>query len=189
MGNLMEDSAIIDLYFARNEDAIVNTKAKYGRLLQSISMRILHSVEDADECENDTYLKTWNAIPPQRPDVLSAFLSRIVRNLSLDRYDMMHADKRGNAQVGVLLDELAEVIADDKAKNTEESRELGQILNNFLSEQKELNRKMFIRRYYFGYSIAEIADKYELSESNVKMTLLRIRGKLKDYLEKEGVTI
>ena len=167
----MEDSTIIDLYFARNEDAIVQTKTKYGRMLNSISMRILHSLEDADECENDTYLKTWNVIPPQKPDIFSAFLSRIVRNLSLDRYDMMHADKRGNAQVGVMLDELAE------------------ILNRFLSEQKELTRKMFIRRYYFGYNVSEIAEKYGVSESKVKMTLLRVRGKLKDYLEKEGVTV
>lgn len=189
MGNLMEDSAIIELYFARNEDAVVQTKNKYGRLLKSISMRILHSIEDADECENDTYLKTWNAIPPQKPDVFSAFLSKIVRNLSLDRYDMMHADKRGNAQVGVLLDELAEVIADDKVGSSQEARELSEILNKFLYEQKELTRKIFVRRYYFGYNITEIADKYSLSESKVKMTLLRTRNKLKDYLEKEGVTI
>ncbi|SHI52995.1 RNA polymerase sigma-70 factor, ECF subfamily [Butyrivibrio fibrisolvens DSM 3071] len=185
----MEDSTIIELYFDRNEDAIVQTKNKYGRMLSSISMRILHSLEDADECENDTYLKTWNVIPPQRPDIFSAFLSRIVRNLSLDRYDMMHADKRGNAQVGVLLDELAEVIADDKAGDSDSARELSEILNRFLSEQKELTRKMFIRRYYFGYSVAEIAEKYDLTESNVKMTLLRVRNKLKDYLEKEGVTV
>ena len=185
----MEDSTIIELYFDRNEDAIVQTKNKYGRMLNSISMRILHSLEDADECENDTYLKTWNVIPPQRPDIFSAFLSRIVRNLSLDRYDMMHADKRGNAQVGVLLDELAEVIADDKARDSDSARELSEILNAFLSEQKELTRKMFIRRYYFGYSVAEIAKKYDLTESNVKMTLLRVRNKLKDYLEKEGVTV
>ncbi len=185
----MEDSTIIDLYFARNEDAIVQTKTKYGRMLNSISMRILHSLEDADECENDTYLKTWNVIPPQKPDIFSAFLSRIVRNLSLDRYDMMHADKRGNAQVGVMLDELAEVIADDRAGGLSESRELAEILNRFLSEQKELTRKMFIRRYYFGYNVSEIAEKYGVSESKVKMTLLRVRGKLKDYLEKEGVTV
>jgi RNA polymerase sigma-70 factor (ECF subfamily) len=185
----MEDIQIIDLYFARDERAIEETRISYGRLLVSISMRILHSMEDAMECENDTYLRTWNAIPPQRPLAFAAFLSRIVRNLSLDRYDMMHADKRGNAEIPALLDELAEVIPDREVERAAEAEEIRSLINAFLGEQKPEARKMFVRRYFMGASVREIALKYDSTESRVKMTLMRMRQKLKEYLEKEGIAL
>lgn len=185
----MEDQQIIGLYFDRNEQAITATKTKYGRLLISISMRILHSMEDADECENDTYMRTWNAIPPQIPDVFSAFLSKIVRNLSLDRYDQMTADKRGGGETAVILDELEECVADEYAKVPGEESGLKECLNAFLETENTDARKIFVRRYFFGYSVKEIAERYDITESKTKMSLMRSRNRLKEYLEKEGVTV
>ena len=113
----MEDQAIINLYFSRSENAVRETKAKYGRMLLSIAFGILKIQEDAEECENDTYLKTWYSIPPARPDVFSAFLSRIARNLSLDRFEYLHALKRGSGEIPLLLDELEECIIDGREEN------------------------------------------------------------------------
>ena len=107
----MDDSGIIDLYFARSEDAIVQTDAKYGAYCRAIAMNILKSREDSDECVSDTWLHAWNAMPPQRPGILSAFLGRITRNLSFDRFKAAHADKRGGGSLAASLDELAECIA------------------------------------------------------------------------------
>lgn len=187
----MEDELILDLYFERNEDAIEQTRAKYSRLLRSVAYGILRSHEDSEECENDTYLKAWNTIPPTRPDVFSAFLSRITRNLSLDLYEKMHAAKRGGNEMSLVLDELAEVVAYEGVGSDEESdrKELKRILDDFLSELTPDNRKIFMRRYWFGDSVQEVADKLHFGKSKVKMSLLRSRESLKVKLEKEGYVL
>ena len=183
----MEDVSIIELYWARSQDAIVQTKAKYGRLIYSICMRILRIAEDALECENDTYLKAWDSIPPQRPEYLSAYLGRIARNLSLDRFEREHAMKRGGSQIPLILEELEECIP--AAQGAEVPLELRDLLNRFLESQTERSRILFVRRYWFGDSVKEIAQRYALGESLVKMTLLRSRNALRALLEQEGVGI
>lgn len=184
----MEDQAIIDLYFARSDQAIRETQDKYGRMLRSIAYGILKSLEDAEECENDTYLKTWNAIPPQRPSVFSAFLSKITRNLSLDRYDELHAQKRGSGEVPALLDELAECLpAGGEVSSHLEEEELSGVINAFLKELKPDARNIFLRRYWFGDSVQEIAEKGGFGASKVKMSLSRSRKALEKVLEEKDV--
>ena len=184
----MEDRAIVALYWKRAETAILETKKQYGRLLLSISRGILKSEEDAEECENDTYLKAWNTIPPKRPEKLSAFLAKITRNLSLDRYDAKHAEKRGGGEVPLLLDELAEVIADEAAFPAE-TEDLSEVLNAFLGRLKPDARTIFLRRYWFGDSVQEISARSGFGESKIKMSLLRTRQSLQDALEKEGYRV
>ena len=184
----MDDRAIVALYWKRAETAILETKKQYGRLLLSISRGILRNEEDAEECENDTYLKAWNTIPPKRPDKLSAFLAKIVRNLSLDRYDAMHAEKRGGGEVPLLLDELAEVIADETAFPTD-TEGLSEVLNAFLVRLKPDARTIFLRRYWFGHSVQEISARSGFGESKIKMSLLRTRQSLQEALEKEGYRV
>lgn len=184
----MDDRVIIELYFKRAESAIAETRNKYGRMLKSIALGILRNMEDAQECESDTYLKTWETIPPVRPDVFSAFLSKITRNLSLDRYEYIHAKKRGSGEIPALLDELAECIPSQGSEYADEMA-LREILDVFLSGLKKDARVIFMRRYWFGDSVAEIAEGYGCSTSKVKMSLMRARKNLKALLEKEGYMI
>ncbi len=186
-GNTMEDVRIIELYWERSQEAIAQTKTKYGRLIYSICMRILRIAEDAFECENDTYLKAWDSMPPQRPDHLSAYLGKIARNLSLDRYEKEHAQKRGGAQIPLVLEELEECLPAMSGDGL--PLEMKDLLNRFLESQSERARLLFLRRYWFGDSVKEIAEQYGLGESLVKMTLLRSRNALRALLEQEGVSI
>ena len=179
----MEDRQIIDMYFQRLEDAIVETKNKYGRLLISVAMGILKNMEDALECENDTYMKAWNSIPPQKQNILSAFLSKITRNISLDRYDAMHAEKRGGGEILLLLDELAETLGDE---SDIKDSDITDCLNRFLENMKYEARNIFMRRYWFGDSISDIAKNMECGESKIKMSLSRSRKILKEQLESAG---
>lgn len=181
----MEDQNIIALYFQRAETAISETKNKYSRLLLSISYGILKIMADAEECENDTYLKTWNAIPPKQPENLPAFLSKIVRNLSLDRYDSLHAEKRGGGEVPVVLEELSEVLP-DKGSIPGEENELSGLIDSFLATLKPEIRNIFMRRYWFMDSVSEIAEESGFGLSKVKMSLSRTREQLKHFLEQEG---
>jgi|APHig6443717497_1056834.scaffolds.fasta_scaffold27409_2 RNA polymerase sigma factor (sigma-70 family) len=186
----MEDQVIINLYFDRSENAIAETKTKYGRMLRGIALGILKSMSDAEECENDTYMKTWDSIPPTRPNVFLAFLSKIIRNLSLDRYDYIHAEKRGSGEILLLLDELSECIP-DRNNTTEhaEEEELKEIINVFLDSLKADARNIFMRRYWFGDSVQEIAFYSGFGISKIKMSLMRSRKELKAVLEKEGHVI
>ena len=186
----MEDNLIIELYFQRTEQAIDETRLKYSRLLRSIALNILKNMEDAEECENDTYLKTWNSIPPERPVVLSAFLSKIARNLSLDKYEYLHARKRGKGEIPALLDELEECLPDGSSifENIE-VKELTEIIDRFLGSLKGDARNIFMRRYWFSDSIQDIAKATGFSMSKVKMNLMRTRNGLKAVLEKEGYGI
>lgn len=184
----MEDQKIIGLYLERTEDAIVETKNKYSRLLVSISYGILKNVQDAQECENDTYLRTWNLIPPKRPDNLRIFLSKIVRNLSLDRYDFLHAEKRGGDELPMVLDELAEVVGEETSFSEQEEG-LTMAMNEFLGSLTPKARNIFMRRYWFGDSIQDIACFTGYGASRIKMSLMRSRQQLRELLLKEGFCV
>ena len=186
----MNDKEIIALFWAREESAISATAEKYGSYCHTIAYNVLRSRLDAEECVYDTYLGAWNSIPPHRPDDLSAYLGKITRNLALNRYKRDSAAKRGFGQVEIALSELENCIPDktDTEQVVEESF-LTSILNKFLYAQPKLRRNIFISRYWYLYSIREIAELYGLSESKVKVLLFRMRNELKKYLEKESIYI
>ncbi len=186
----MEDSQIIELYNKRSETAISETADKYGKYCHYIAYHILYNEQDSEECVNDTYLRTWVAIPPQCPNKLSAFLGKITRNLALNRYRYYTSEKRGCGQVSFVLDELQECVpASDSTEQAIEEQLLVEVINRFLHELPIEKRMMFLRRYWYMSSIREIAEDYEISEGKVKMILLRIRNKLKQVLEKEGIVL
>jgi len=185
----MDDSGIIDLYWSRNDEAILETERKYGRLCRSIAGRVLGSDEDAEECVNDAFLHAWNSIPPERPNVLSAFLSKIVRNLALDRYRYNHAQKR-QGEVDALFSEMDECIPDKTG--TEQQVEAGlltEAINSFLAKLPQKKRIAFVRRYWYACSLKETADMAGTTEAQMKSMLFRIRKDLKEYLEKEGFNV
>lgn len=186
----MKDIDIINLYWSRNEEAIVQTAAKYGNYCHSISYNILHSEEDAEECVNDTYHSAWNAMPPQCPTHLSAFLGRITRNLSLNRFKLYNAQKRGGGQVMLALSELEDCIPSaTTVEQVMEEKFLTQSISRFLHAQPERKRDIFIRRYWYLDSVDQIAKSYGLTRSNTASLLHRMRCELKVHLEKEGVTL
>lgn len=183
----MEDKAIIELYFARNEKAISETDIKYGKYCSTIANNILNNREDTDECVNDTYMQTWNSLPPQRPSILKAFLGKITRNLALNLYKKQHTQKRYDG-IEASIDELEECIVNDfNLEEIIEINELTSIINDYLATLKDIKRKILVERYWYISSVKEIAEKHNLSESNVKMTLARSREELKVFLEKRGV--
>lgn len=186
----MDDKQIVDLYWARSEDAITKTADKYGKYCHYIAFHILHNEEDSEECVNDTYMKAWDVMPPQRPGRLSVFLGKITRNLSLDRYRQYTAEKRGHGQAELAFDELEECVpASDNVEQVVDDLELAEILDRFLGSLSAETRKIFMRRYWYLCSIREIAADFRLSESKVKMALLRSRNELKALLEKEGIAL
>lgn len=183
----MGDEQIVDLYWARSENAILETANRYGKYCHYIAYNILYNDEDSEECVNDTYLKAWNIIPPQRPNKLSTFLGKITRNLALDRYKYNNREKRGGGQIPLVIDELAECIsATDETYHTVDNMVLVDCFNHFLAALPTETRKIFMRRYWYFSSIKEIAADFSIGESNVKMILLRARKELKQVLEKEG---
>lgn len=186
----MEDKQIVELYWKRDQSAISETQQKYGRLCHYIAYNILGDNEDAKECENDTYVRAWDSIPPKRPNILSAFLGRITRNIAIDTYRRNNAKKRGNGEYSVIADELGAVlVSDENVEHVVEDITIKNALNQFLEHLPVNNRKIFMRRYWYMGSIKEIARDFSLSESNVKMTLLRMRNDLKAFLEKEGIDV
>ena len=186
----MEDKQIIELYFARSEQAIAETDARYGLYCRSIASRILHDREDSEECVNDTWLRAWNTIPPQRPRKLAVFLGRITRNLALNRWEVDSAQKRGGGQVPLALEELRECLpASGAGTDPTETLVLTETLNRFLAALPKESRVIFLRRYWYLDSISEISRRMGLTESKVKMSLLRSREKLRSLLEKEGISL
>ncbi len=184
---MMDDQEIIDLFWARSESAISAAEEKYGRSCYSIAFRILGDHEDAMECVNDTYLRAWNSMPPERPDNLAAFLKTIARNLSLDRYKRDHTEKRGGEQTELALEELEMCIAGGHDPlESMEMQALADLINGFLFEQAERYRNIFLRRYWMLEPVRDIAAFYGESESKVKSILFRMRKKLAKLLEKEG---
>lgn len=185
----MDDSKIIELYFERSERAIDETDKKYNRYCYSISYNILASNEDANETVNDTYLKVWNTVPPNKPNPLKAYLGMISRQLSINKYLRKKAIKR-SGETGLSLDELAECISSgDSGQDIGESLALSDSINRFLSKLPKATRQVFIRRYFYVSSIREIAQDYNMSESAVTTLLSRTRSKLRVFLEKEGYFI
>ena len=186
----MNDKKIIDLYWERNEDAIKLTKQAYGRYCYSIAYHILHNKEDAQECENDTYVEAWGAIPPHEPrEYLYAFLARIVRHISLNCCRDRARLKR-SAFICELSSEMEECIpASSGGDGFIDDFLLGEALNGFLGKLDEEKRSIFIRRYWFFDSIDDISKRFGISESKVKAVLFRSRIKLKKHLEKEGYII
>lgn len=186
----MDDRQIIELYNERSETAISETADKYGKYCFYIAYHILYNEQDSEECVNDTYLRAWEAIPPQCPNKLSAFLGKITRNLALNRYRYYMREKRRMEQTSLVLDELQECVpAFDNTEQAVEEKLLVEVLNRFLYGLPVEKRMMFLRRYWYMSSIREIAEDYEISEGKVKMTLFRIRNKLKQTLEKEGIVL
>ena len=186
----MEDEAIINLYWTRAESAIAETTKKYGSYLFKIAMNILCSREDSEECVNDTYMKAWNTIPPERPERFLPFLGRIIRNLSLNKYEKRQAKKRGGEETALIFEELEECIPalGDVEREFEDGLIAAEI-SNFLRTVNEKTRIIFVRRYWYADSVFAISQRFSISESNVKTTLFRTRAKLKSYLEKEGVLV
>lgn len=186
----MEDNQIVDLYWARSENAISETERKYGRYCHYIAYNILHSDEDSEECVNDTYLNAWNAMPDKQPSRLAAFLGTITRNLALKRWERYNAEKRGSGQVMLALDELQECVpATNNENQIVDDLVLAEVFNRFLASLPKEKRKIFMRRYWYLSPVAEIAENYSISESKVKMSLLRTRNELKLVLEKEGIDL
>lgn len=185
----MNDEEIIELFNERKESALTAVLNKYKRLCYSIAMRIVPNVQDAEECVNDSMLKVWNAIPPERPRSLQAYLSRVVRNCALDRYQYQHADKR-NCALEVAFEEIEEFLPDFAGpEEAMENDELKKQLNAFLENQKEEARKFFVRRYWYGESIKEIADAYHVTEEKVRTSLFRTRNRLRDELADGGTIV
>lgn len=185
----MEDQRIVDLYWERAEAAISETQIKYGRYCHSIAYNILNSNQDAEECVNDTYIHAWNAMPPHKPRRLSTFLGKLTRNIALNRYIHNHAQKRF-ANTEFILDEVEQFLPEAATgQPVVDEIILRDLLNRFLDALPQETRILFVRRYWYFSTVKEIAREYRLSESNVKVTLLRTRNKLKAYLEKEGIAI
>lgn len=183
----MEDEAIVALYLERSEQAIKETDVKYGKFCYSISYRLLHNEEDAAESVNDTYLETWNSIPPHKPKFFSAFLGRITRRLSVDRFRRNTADKRGGGEYPVLLDELAECIPSKESIESQlELKELANSVNLFLGRLSTEKQQVFLRRYWYGDSMEELGKRFGFSTTKIKSMLFQIRKKLQEHLKKEG---
>lgn len=180
----MEDGQIIALYWQRNESAIQESQNKYGDYCSSIAYNVLHAREDAEECVNDTWLRAWNAMPPERPGRLAVFLGRITRNLAIDRYRRDRTQKNGGGQIELCLEELGECIGENRP--IEDRLALREAVNRFLQGLPEKSRRVFLLRYWYVMPVAEIARRSGLSEGAVKMSLLRVREKMKTELEQEG---
>lgn len=182
----MDDGRIIELYFARDESAITETKASYGRLIYSVALSILDSHPDSEECENDTYLRAWENIPPTRPTYFSAFLSKIARNLALTR--LRDNKRRRPLGAELIFEELAEALPDSSGDITEDI-ELRDALNDFLSSLGKTKRQIFMKRYFYMKEIKAIARDMGITVGSVKVTLHRVRTELREFLESRGIVI
>lgn len=186
----MKDEEIIALCQRRDETAVAAMAKQYGSYCRTISFHILQNNEDAEECVNDTWLQAWNTIPPQQPNCLATYLGKIARNLSLDRFKRLHAQKRGCGQTELVLSELEDCIpAGSDVEASMDEMLLAQAINQFLRAQPEGKRNIFIRRYWYLYPIKDIAAAYCMSESKTASLLMRMRNQLKLYLKKEGITL
>ena len=184
----MDDTRIIDLYWQRSERAIAETDAKYGAYCRMVALNITGDTRDGEECVSDTWLAAWNAMPPHRPAILSTFLGKITRRISLKKYRSKSAEKRGSGETALALEELEECIASERSIDEQLSaKELAEVLNAFLDMLKADERRVFLRRYWFFDSIEAISTRFGFSQSKVKMLLKRTRDKLRAQLEKEDI--
>lgn len=184
----VEDAKIIELYFKRDPDAIAETERSYGRQLQRLAEGIMKNYEDGQECVSDTYMKAWETIPPQKPNYFYAYLAKICRYFAFGRLDWKQAQKR-QAEVVVLTEEMELCIPDNSQEREAEGKAIGRAITAFLGTMTLENRLLFMRRYWYCESIAEIAQRYRISESKVKTRLHRIRKQLKVHLEREGICV
>lgn len=183
----MDDERIVALYWSRAETAITETATKYGSYLSSIAYNILVNREDAQECVNDTYHDAWNSMPPHRPSILSTFLGKITRRISIDRWRKQNADKRGGGELTLVMDELEDCVSGFGSVESEiERRELAELFNRFLNTLPATERRVFLCRYWYMDSIQSIAGQFGFSQSKVASMLHRARAKLRAVLEKEG---
>ena len=187
-GDLMEDFKIVDLYWERSERAISETRTKYEKMLSGISYSLLKSREDAEECVNDTYLSAWNQMPSDRPTYLGAYLSKIIRALSIDKFRSRHSKRRGGFDE--LCAELDECISSGVSIEEQyDNEQLVRIINRFLESLSEERRVIFVRRYFHSDTVEQIAERMRISRSKVKTSLFRMREELKQILEKEGMPV
>lgn len=183
----MDDSEIVQLFWDRNETALSATESKHGDRCRAVAQNILGSREDAEECVNDSYLKLWEQIPPNRPQALGAFLCKIVRYTAIDMLKAKHADKRGNGKISLAFDELEECIPDKSSvENTYDAKELLESISEFLKHEPARERRIFILRYWYACELSEIAKHFGARKNTVSVILNRTRKKLREYLEKEG---
>ena len=181
------DSRIIELYWNRDSQAISASMEKYGAYCFSIANNVLDDAQDAEECVNDTWLRAWNAIPPTRPNVLKVFFAKITRHLSFDKYKAEKALKRGGGNIQLVLDELAECIADESdVEGQVDAKELGKVINQFVASLSEREQNLFVRRYFFSEPIRMIAARCDMNENSVHVKLCRIRKQLRSHLLQEG---
>ena len=186
----MEDTQIIELYFARSEDAIAQTANKYGAYLRMIAGSILPGREDRDECVQDTYLRTWETIPPQRPRVFRAYLGCLTRTISISRWRAEHAKKRGGGEYALSLDELGECVpAPDETAGVVDRVTLSAVLDRFLAARRPIDRKIFLQRYWYFRPVKQIAQDCGVAEGSVKASLHRSRSVLRRMLEEEGIAL
>ena len=183
----MEDREIVELFWQRNEDALEKSREKYGGLCFSVARRLLSCGEDAEEAVSDALLRAWNSIPPQRPDSLDAYLAKLVRRAAIDRLRYGSAGKRWSGEAALALDELGDCVpSGERTEERLEAAELAALIARFLRSRPEEARKVFLRRYWYVESIADIASSFGYSESKVKSLLFRTRKGLRRFLEKEG---
>ena len=186
----MTDEKIIELFFRRDEQAIRESVIAYGAYCRSIASGILSDPSDAEEAVADTWLAAWNSIPPNRPKYLRLFLGSITRNRALTQWRRNHAESRGGGETAIALEELGECVgAVGSPEDAVNTKQLGQTITEFLRREPAMRRNVFLRRYYYMESIADIASRYGLKEANVRMMLSRTRQKLRNYLKQEGYTV
>lgn len=183
----MDDGQIVQFYWDRDERAIPATADKYGNYCTAIAKNILGIPEDAEECVNDTYMRAWNSMPPHRPNVLSAFLGKITRNVSLNRYKQNTAGKRGGGEVPAVLEEIAELVSDtDSVEQEVDRRELVKAIDAFLDRLPTEKRSLFLCRYWYFDSVSNLASRFGMTENHVSVTLNRLRRKLHNDLLERG---
>ena len=183
----MIDEYIVELYFRREERAIDETRIKYGKLLHHIAFNILNSATDSEECVDDTYMSAWKSMPPTRPRSLCAFLSKITRNLSINRY-LKNKSERSMINCDAVFEEIAECVPSTDGSISDDIA-LREAINSFLGTLDVEKRRMFVKRYFYMKPIKQVASEMRLTVSNVKITLMRIRESFKVYLEKEGISV
>ena len=186
---VLNDNEIVQLFLVRSEEGIAQSERQYGALCRSVIRRILPDERDAEECLNDVWSRVWNAIPPEKPRALGAFLARIARNLALDRYTYNNAEKRASALTEAF-DELEPyLVGTDDAQSAAEADEFRVWLRRFLASQPRESRIFFVRRYWYGESVSEIAQAMGASEEKVKSALFRTRNRLREAMQKEGIAL
>lgn len=186
----MEDNAIVALYWARDESAIAATDERYGPYCGGLARRMLGDAQEAEECVNDTWLRAWQSMPPQRPRNLRVYLGCITRRLALDRFRQRKAGRRGGGELPLVLDELAECVSGAESVESETAhRELSSVLNGFLASLPPRSRRIFVKRYWFGESVSGIAKDNGMTAGAVSALLGRLRQKLKAYLTERGIEV